>query len=194
MRMSREAMSRHHEEIVAAASRMLRERGVDGTSVADLMQAAGLTHGGFYRHFDSKDALVAEASEAAFAGMLGAIDANFGKLGAAEGLKRYVSRYLSGGHVKSPGSGCPVAAVGGEVARAGAGVRKVFADRIRRQIDKLSTGLEGDGPERRAKAACLFAMLVGGVVIARAVGDDRLAAEVLSACREDFDNLMRSDG
>ncbi len=67
MRMSREAMADHHEQIVSAASRMLRERGIEGTSVADLMQAVGLTHGGFYRHFESKDALVAEAAEAAFA-------------------------------------------------------------------------------------------------------------------------------
>jgi TetR/AcrR family transcriptional repressor of nem operon len=187
-------MARHHEEIVAAASRMLRERGVEGTSVADLMQAAGLTHGGFYRHFDCKDALVAEASEAAFAGMLGTIEANFEKLGAAEGLKRYVGRYLSSGHLKNPGVGCAVAALGSEVARAGAGVRKVFADRIRRQLDKLATGLKGEDAERRAKAARLFATLVGAVVIARAVGDDRLAAEVLSACREDLDRLMGSEG
>jgi TetR/AcrR family transcriptional repressor of nem operon len=194
MRMSREAMARHHEEIVAAAARMLRERGVEGTSVADLMQAAGLTHGGFYRHFDSKDALVAEASEAAFAGMLDAIETSFEKLGAAEGLKRFVGRYLSSGHVKGPGSGCPVAALGAEAARAGAGVRKVFAERTRKQIDKLATGLKGDGAERRAKAARLLATLVGAVVVARASGDDRLAAEVLSACREDLDRLMGSEG
>jgi TetR/AcrR family transcriptional repressor of nem operon len=186
MRMSKEAMARHHDEIVAAASRMLRERGIEGTSVADLMQAAGLTHGGFYRHFESKDALVAEATEEAFGGMLDAIDASFEKLGPAEGLKRFVSRYLSDGHVKGPGSGCVVAALGSESARAGPAVCKTFAERIRKQIEKLSSGFEGTPTERRAKAARLFATLVGAVVIARAAGG--LANHVLSACREDFEN------
>jgi TetR/AcrR family transcriptional repressor of nem operon len=189
MRMSREAMARHHEEIVAAASRMLRERGLEGTSVADLMQAAGLTHGGFYRHFDSKEELVAEASEAAFAGMLDSIETRFEKLGAAEGLKQYVGRYLSSWHVKGPGSGCPIAALGAEVARSGADVQKVFAGRTRKQIARLSQGLKGGNAER--KAARLLATLVGAVVIARACGEDPLAAEVLSACREDLDQVMR---
>ena len=184
MRMSREAMARHHDEIVAAAARMLRERGIEGTSVADLMQAAGLTHGGFYRHFETKEALVAEASEVAFDGMLASIDANFGKLGPADGLKRYISRYLSSVHVREPGAGCPVAGFGADAARAGPAVRKTFADRIRKLIDKLATALHGSAAERQAKAATTCAMLVGAVVIARAVGDSKLAGEVLAACRE----------
>ncbi len=184
MRMSREAMARHHEEIVAAAARMLRERGVEGTSVADLMQAAGLTHGGFYRHFATKEELVAEASEVAFDGMLASIDANFSKLGPADGLKRYIGRYLSSVHVKEPGAGCPVAGFGADAARAGPAVRKTFADRIRKQIDKLATAFDGSAAERQAKAASAFATLVGAVVIARAVGEGKLASEVLSACRE----------
>jgi TetR/AcrR family transcriptional repressor of nem operon len=188
MRMSREAMARHHEEIVAAAARLLRERGVEGTSVADLMQGAGLTHGGFYRHFGSKEELVAEASEAAFAAMLDSIKARLEKQGPAEGLKSYVSRYLSTQHVKGPGSGCPVAAFGSEAARAGADVQRIFAERIGTQIDTLATGLEGGAAERKAKAMRLLAMLVGAVVIARAAGDGRIGVDVLKACREAFDN------
>jgi len=184
MRMSREAMARHHEEIVAAAARMLRERGVEGTSVADLMQAAGLTHGGFYRHFKTKEALVAEASEAAFDGMIESIETNFERLGPTDGLKRFISRYLSSVHVKEPGAGCAVAAFGADAARAGAAVRKTFAERIRKQIEKLATAFDGSATERQAKAASTFATLVGAVVIARAVGESKLAGEVLSACRE----------
>lgn len=188
MRMSREAMARHHEQIVDAAARLLRERGVEGTSVADLMQAAGLTHGGFYRHFESKEALVAEASEAAFAGMLDSIEARFKKLGPVEGLESYVGRYLSGQHVKGPGSGCPVAALGSEAARVGPDVQKVFAERIGKQLDLLASGLEGDASERRTKAMRLLATLVGAVVVARAVGDSRIGAEVLKACRDGFED------
>jgi TetR/AcrR family transcriptional repressor of nem operon len=191
MRMSREAMARHHDEIVAGAARLLRERGLEGTSVADLMQAAGLTHGGFYRHFDSKEALVAEASEAAFAGMLDSIEAGFAKLGPADGLKRFVNRYLSIQHVNGPGSGCPVAALGGEVARAGTDVQEIFAQRLGKQIDTLSAGLEGGPGERKAKVMRLLAMLVGAVVIARSVGDDRLGADVLKACRDETERLLQ---
>lgn len=187
MRMSRKDMARHHDEIVAAAARMLRQRGIEGTSVADLMKSAGMTHGGFYRHFDTKDALVAEASEAAFAGMLDSIDANFEKLGPADGLKRYVSRYLSSVHVKQAGAGCPIAALGADAGRSSGAVRKTFAERIRAQIGKLSAGIGGAEAERQAKAARLLATLVGAVVIARAAGGGKVAGEVLAACREGFE-------
>ncbi len=189
MRMSREAMARHRKEIVAAAARLLRERGVEGTSVTDLMQAVGLTHGGFYRHFGSKESLVAEGSDAAFAGMLDGIEASFEKLGPRDGLKRYVSRYLSSQHVKEAGSGCPIVALGSEAARANPDLQRIFAERIGKQIDALSNGLEGRPAERKARATRLLATLVGAVVIARAVGDDRLGADVLKACREDFESL-----
>lgn len=190
MRMSREAMARHHEEIVSAAARMLRERGIDGTSVADLMQAAGLTHGGFYRHFDSKETLVAEAADRAFAGMLQSIDESFEKLGPEAGLKRFVTRYLSGAHVKEPSEGCPVAGFGADAGRAGPAVRKTFAERIRAQIGKLATGIGGSATERQTKAARLYATLVGAVVIARAAGENRIAGEVLAAVRDDVDRLI----
>ncbi len=186
MRMSREAMASHREDILAAASRMLRERGREGTSVADVMQAAGLTHGGFYRHFESKEALVAEATGTAYDGILKGLEKSAEKLGPIEAVTNYVADYLSRWHLKRPSSGCPMAALGVEAAREGAAVRKTFTDGTEKLLEKLSAGLDGSAAERRAKAIRLVATLVGAVVIARAVGDDRLSEEVLSACREEL--------
>ena len=184
MRMSKEAMARHHEEIVTAASRMLRERGIEGTSVADLMQAAGLTHGGFYRHFDSKDALVAEAAQSIYDDLVQGLATKAEKMSEAEAVADYVAKYLSRYHVSHPGAGCVMAALGVEAGRQGADVQRVFANGTQRTIDKLSAGLSGTPAERRAKAIRTLATLVGAVVMARAVGDGALSEEVLRANRE----------
>jgi TetR/AcrR family transcriptional repressor of nem operon len=184
MRMSKEAMARHHDEIVTAASRMLRERGIEGTSVADLMQAAGLTHGGFYRHFDSKEALVAEAAQSIYDNILQGLATKAEKMSEAEAVADYVEKYLTRYHVSHPGAGCVMAALGVEAAREGADVQRVFANGTQRMIDKLSAGLSGTPAERRSKAIRTLATLVGAVVIARAVGDGALSEEVLTANRE----------
>lgn len=194
MRMSREAMANHHEEIVNAASQMLRERGVEGTSVADLMQAVGLTHGGFYRHFESKSALVAEAAAAAFAEKLSNLEKSAKKRGSVEAVKEYSDRYLTHNHVTRRGSGCPMAALGAEIAREDPAVRDVFADGAQQTIAELSGGLNGTAAERRENAIRLMAMLVGAVVIARAVRDQRLRDEILSACRQPQERARRSKG
>jgi TetR/AcrR family transcriptional repressor of nem operon len=184
MRMSKEAMARHHEEIVTAASRMLRERGIEGTSVADLMQAAGLTHGGFYRHFDSKEALVAEAAQSIYDNLVQGLATKAKKTTEADAIADYVEKYLTRYHVSHPGAGCVMAALGVEAAREGADVQRVFANGTQRTIDKLAAGLSGTPGERRAKAIRTLASLVGAVVIARAVGDGALSEEVLTANRE----------
>ena len=184
MRMSKEAMARHHDEIVTAASRMLRERGIEGTSVADLMQAAGLTHGGFYRHFDSKEALVAEAAQSIYDNLVQGLATKAEKTTEAEAIADYVEKYLARYHVSHPGAGCVMAALGVEAAREGADVQRVFANGTQRTIDKLAAGLSGTPAERRAKAIRTLASLVGAVVIARAVGDGALSEEVLAANRE----------
>jgi TetR/AcrR family transcriptional regulator, transcriptional repressor for nem operon len=184
MRMSREAMAEHHQAIVEVAARMLRERGIKGTSVADLMQAAGLTHGGFYRHFESKDALVAEAVQSIHDALVKCLETKADKASEADAVNDYVAKYLSQGHVANPGVGCPMAAFGVEAARETAEIRRVFANGTQRTIDKLSAGLRGTPSERRTKAIQMFISLVGAVVIARAVGDSELREEVLGASRE----------
>ncbi|MBZ0208208.1 MAG: TetR/AcrR family transcriptional regulator [Hyphomicrobium sp.] len=182
--MSKETMARHHDEIVTAASRLLRERGIEGTSVADLMQAAGLTHGGFYRHFDSKDALVAEAAQSIYENLVQGLATKAEKLGEADAVADYVEKYLTRHHVSHPGAGCVMAALGVEAARQGADVQRVFANGTQRTIDKLAAGLSGTPAERRVKAIRTLATLVGAVVIARAVGEGALSEEVLASNRE----------
>ena len=183
MRVSREAMAEHRKEIVAAAARLLRERGIAGTSVADLMQAAGLTHGGFYRHFDSKDALVAEAIASAFHELLGTVEVSAGKDGAATAMEAYLRMYLSERHVANPGYGCPVAAFGAEAAREGKLQRKAIAAGAEEWLALLTASLKGTPKERRVQALRIMAQMLGAVVIARAVGESDLSREILDAAR-----------
>jgi len=183
MRVSREAMAEHRKEIVAAAARLLRERGIAGTSVADLMQAAGLTHGGFYRHFESKDALVAEAIASAFHDLLSTVEAGAGKEGASAAVEKYLRLYLSDRHVANPGYGCPLAALGVEAAREGKLQRKALAEGAEETLDLIAASLKGTPKERRVQALGIMAQMLGTVVIARAVGEGDLSREILDAAR-----------
>ena len=116
-RMSAAEKQKSHERILDAAARLFRERGIEATSVADVMKAAGLTHGGFYKHFPSKQALVAEAFRRAAEGLLSGAEAEAapGRPARAEPRARYVARYLSGEHVSDAGHGCPIAALGADL-------------------------------------------------------------------------------
>ena len=193
MRVSREEKARSRARIVAAAARLVRERGLEGTGVADVMRDAGLTHGGFYRHFDDKDALVAAALEASFDDILARLDATPADGAAADHATPdgaapvgadFRAFYLSEGHVERPGIGCPVAALGGEVARGAAALRTAFGAGVRRMIAALARGTPGTTPDARARASRELAMLVGALMIARA-SDPATAREVLTACRAD---------
>jgi TetR/AcrR family transcriptional regulator, transcriptional repressor for nem operon len=184
MRMSRDAMARHRKDIVAAASRMMRERGISATSVADLMQAANLTHGGFYRHFESKDALAAEAIAAAFDDHVRGLGTNIEKLGPEAAVEDYVGDYLTRRHLTRPGFGCPMAALGGDGAREAKVVQEAFAGGTRKLIDRLAAAQTGAPAERRAAAIRLLATIVGAVVMSRAVGEADLGDEILAASRE----------
>jgi TetR/AcrR family transcriptional repressor of nem operon len=183
-------MARHHKEIVAKAATMLRERGIDGLSVADLMQAAGLTHGGFYRHFASKDALVAEATTAAFASFVERIERGTAKIGPASALREYVADYLSPGHVANPAAGCPIAAYGTDVARQGASVREAYAEGLDRMCSAIA-GCFADPPARSHRLAReIISTMVGAVVTARATGDQQLTKSYLAAARATVDQLI----
>jgi TetR/AcrR family transcriptional repressor of nem operon len=184
MRQSREAKAETHEAIIAQASRMFRERGIEGTSVGDVMQAADKTHGGFYRHFESKDALLVAALEKAFADMLGDIDDGFAKVPRAEALARLIGYYLSPQRVADVAGGCPVAALSGDVLRSTDAVRMVFGKGVRRMIMAIAEVLEGPEEERMRHAAQTFSMLAGALMIARA-SDAETADLVLNAVRLD---------
>jgi TetR/AcrR family transcriptional repressor of nem operon len=189
-RASRKQAALHHERIIETASRLFRERGLNGIGVAELMAAAGLTHGGFYAHFPSKDALAAEAFSYASAararyreGVVGSRD----EAGAA--LHDIIERYLSAAHRDGAGSGCPIAALAGDVAHAPADapVRQAFAAGVRRTVDALAALKPSTVPdrERRDQALVTLAGMVGAVVLSRALGSDSLSDEILRAVRED---------
>ncbi len=178
MRMSQEEKARSHERIVASASRLFRERGLEGASVAEVMSDAGMTHGGFYKHFDTKDALVEQALAAAFSEFVRALEAS----GADGAFAEYRALYLSRNHLEQAGRGCPVAALGNEVARGSAAIKAAFGAGVRRMINAIACSRTGSAAARRTAAMREFSMLVGAMVIARA-SDAELADEVLSACR-----------
>lgn len=184
MRVSQEEMEESHKRIVQGAARLLRERGIEGASVADVMSEAGLTHGGFYRHFKTKEALVAAALRSAFEQLASALEARFDKYEPEAAVADYRADYLSKLHVEKPGIGCPIAALGGEVARGSDTLKIAFGAGVNRLIATLARGMKGAAQERRVGAARELAMLVGAVVIARA-SDPEAARAVLSACRRD---------
>src|SRR5262245_30357819 len=130
MRLSREAKAEHHEEITTAASQMLRQRGIEGTSLAELMQSVGLTHGGFYRHFKSKDDLVIASAIQAFDEVQQRFEQRTVEDGPKAALKAYIVEYLSEDHRDDPSMGCMIASCGVEVSRGSDQLRELFTNRI----------------------------------------------------------------
>jgi len=176
MRVSHAEKEKTHARIVASAARLLRERGIDGASVADVMKDAGLTHGGFYKHFANKDALVESAVEYAFAPYLAML-----RSGEADAGTHYRQLYLSADHVDNPGQGCPVAALAQDISRGSSEVRNSLAAGIDQVVTALADTMTGDSPAARRQAALQqFSMQVGAVIIARAT-DDAMSDEVLAA-------------
>jgi len=182
MRVAQAEMDKSHKRIVEGASRLMRKHGIETTSVNDVMKKAGLTHGGFYRHFDSKEELVSAALENAFDEVLKLIEETYRVSGPVEGAERYYEHYLSEGHVKHPELGCPIAALSVDVARSAVSVKGAFADGFGKVVDKLAQATDGTSEELRAAAIRKISMLAGAVMIARA-SDPKTARDVLSACR-----------
>jgi len=183
MRRSRDAKAQTHDAIVAKASQMFRERGVEGTSVGDVMAQAGLTHGGFYRHFENKDALVAASIRSAFDEFIEALDERSAAVGPRDTVKEYFDQYLSDGHVSHPGEGCPIPSLGTEIGRGNDELKAEFAAGLNRALTVMANGLPNEGTPDRDSAIRELAMRVGAIVMARA-SDTATASEVLEACRK----------
>jgi TetR/AcrR family transcriptional repressor of nem operon len=181
MKVTREQAVQNRERIVETAAKLFREKGFDGIGVADLMKAAGLTHGGFYGHFASKEALLGEAVGRALDGAGGGWQA----LMAAhpdDPLGAVARSYLSPAHRDNPGLGCAIAALGADIARAGPAVQDSVATRARAQLDVLAGVAPGaTEQEKRQKAIATYAAMIGGLVLARAVSDAALSDEILAA-------------
>jgi TetR/AcrR family transcriptional repressor of nem operon len=180
-------MEQHRRTVLHAASQMVRERGVDGVTVPEVMATAGLTHGGFYRHFESKDALVAQACAAAFTQRLAAMDQALETTDNAEAARRtwLEDYYLSPAHRDSPEDGCAGAALAGDVARApdGSALRDAYLDGLKSMIEKM--GRMGNRPadpqEREQEILVELATAVGAVVLSRATTGDDLSERLLAA-------------
>jgi len=177
-----------HQRIVELAARRFREAGIDGIGVAALMKEAGLTHGGFYRHFESRDALVAEAVE--FALDEGRKTLTRRRDG-DDPFATLVDRYLSRAHRDTPAQGCTLVALASDAARAGSPVRESFARQIERYLTLLEGMLEGADETRRKKAVLILSSLVGALAMARAVGDESLSQEFLEATAAELKALVK---
>ena len=183
MKVSREQATQNRERIVEAAAQRFRERGFDGIGVADLMKEAGLTHGGFYGHFSSKEDLIAESSTRALRRSL-ALFTELAERAPADQLSAIADAYLTARHRDKPGEGCLLAALGPDVARQGPAVRRAVTDYVCSTVDLLATLVPGKSKAaKRRKAISTFATLVGAMVMARAVDDRALSQEILDAGR-----------
>lgn len=177
MRVSREQAARNRERILETAARLFRENGFDGVGLDAIMKAAGLTHGGFYGHFKSKDDLVAEA-------VIRALQASGNRMSAHETLQKYAQAYLSERHWADRGNGCVLAALGADMARHAGGVRRGLTGCLGIRIDRLANLIKrGPRARRRQRAIATLAGLVGALTLARAVDDPALSREILAAAR-----------
>ena len=181
MKVTREQAAQNRERILDAAAQLFRERGFDGIGVADLMKEAGLTHGGFYGHFSSKEHLIAEASARALTRSL----ADWSKVAdraSGDPLSAVAGFYLSSRHRDNPGAGCLLAALGPDVSRQAPAVRRAVTDYVRAACDLLAKLVPRKSKAaRRQKAITTYATLVGAMVMARAVDDRALSQEILDA-------------
>lgn len=180
-----------HARIVAVASRLFRQEGYQATGVDRLMSAAGLTRGGFYSHFRDKSQLLIESLERAFdESSANLLERGHEELEGEAFVRAAARRYLSGEHRENLADGCAVPALGAEVARAPKSVQKVFARRIDALLDGIAERL-GGGIRARRRAMLLLSSWVGAMVLARAVGDKKLAEEILGAVRAEQPSARR---
>src|SRR5712692_789927 len=189
MRLTKEQAAENRRQILEAAARLFREQGFAGVAVADLMKAAGFTHGGFYNHFPSKEAIAAEACSTMIARSNAELAETLGQKTSgqkAKAWRQYLDRYLSVEHRDAPGSGCAVAALATDAARQSKEVQTSFADGIEILAANLPKAKPDERPAAtRARAARLWSEMVGALVLSRAVADadPELSEEILAASR-----------
>lgn len=181
MRVSRTQAAENRETVINVASRLFRERGFDGIGLKDLMKGAGLTQGAFYKQFESKEDLAAQASRRAMESVIrrwsAAADAN-----PQDPLDAVVAFYLSMGHRAERMDGCPVAALGSDAARQGPDVKASFEAGIREYLEMVDGWVgAADGGEPGAKAMAILSTMVGALLLSRAVNDPDLAQGFLNA-------------
>ena len=181
---SRAQKAKTHERIVKLASKRFREEGLAGIGIAELMKEAGLTVGGFYKHFDSRDHLVAEAVDSAFGGWKRRVEAAKSG-GPPVSYEKLIDEYLNEAHRDNPGTGCAFSALAPEIARSDKRTRALASEQVRNDIQLIATLLPGrDKWRARSRAVLIFSALVGAMSLARAVSDEALSREILETVGE----------
>jgi TetR/AcrR family transcriptional regulator, transcriptional repressor for nem operon len=174
-----------HARIVSVAARRFRELGLEGIGVADVMKEAGVTVGGFYKHFDSRDELVVEALATAFED-LDRWEEH------ADTLTKVLENYLSEEHRDGPGTGCALGALLGDMSRASRSAKAVYTERLKRSLAH-STGLvpSNGTADRRARAILMISAMLGAINLSRAVSDPKLSREILERTRDQLVSLNK---
>ena len=181
---SKAQKTRTHKRIVSIASKRFREKGLAGFGIVELMKEAGLTVGGFYKHFDSRDDLVAEAVSSAFGGWKRRVEAAKSG-GAPVSYEKLIDEYLNEAHRDNPGTGCAFSALAPEIARSDKRIRALTSEQVRNDIQLIATLLPGrDKRTARSRAILIFSALVGAMSLARAVSNEALSREILETVGE----------
>jgi len=185
MRYSKQHKIETHDRIVSKAAARLREKGLHGVGVADLMKDAGLTHGGFYAHFDSREALVIEA----FSQTMDASIRNWRETAQdtapEKRLEQLVRNYLTTRHRDTPARGCAVPTLGGDIVRESPKTRRAFAAKVEEMIDEIAAMLPAASPgEAKHQAIVALSTMIGTLLLSRIAGTGELSEEILSIGRE----------
>lgn len=180
MRVSKEKAAQNRQDILTAAARLFRERGVSATGVDSITEDAGLTHGAVYSQFGSKEAIAAEAIRLALQGSRRLWQRVAERKGEEKAFAAIVAAYLSREHRDEPGQGCVVAALGADIARQPHSVREAFTKEMEDIFELLARLMPGDDPARRYDdAIAAFAGMIGALILARAVSDETLSDLIL---------------
>lgn len=176
-----------HRKVLKLAARALREKGPDRLAVAEVMKAAGLTHGGFYAHFKSKDDFLAEAVSETFAQAGRRWERILEGMAPREALATYVDYYVSETHRENPSTGCPVVALNSDLPRQSKSFRKAFDEGLKRLVANLERRMTATGIENAATLApSILAEMVGAVALSRAVSDRAHSDGILAGTRDDI--------
>lgn len=186
MKVSREQMKANRQRILTEAGRLFRAKGFDAVGVAEVMQAAGLTHGGFYGHFSSKDDLIAQTVAHMFE------PSDSVKYETAD-LSAFIDAYLSPKHRQGVAAGCPTAALVADIRRQGPEARDALTSGVRSQIDRITAAIsDKPSPEARRDATGAWATMVGAVIMARTVDDETLSDQILQDAQAWIDDHLEA--
>ena len=173
-----------HTRIVSVAAKRFRELGLEGIGVADVMKEAGVTVGGFYKHFGSRDELVVEALATAFK------DLDVWEERTPD-MAHLLQNYLTEAHRDAPGTGCPMGALLGDITRGSKSARALYTERVKGSLGFFSALLPSSRPDKRGRALLILSALLGALNLSRAVSDPNLSREILDGVRDELIDLVK---